>query len=120
MHLSDGGVGFLIHKNHGDNILSVKKISARVVYLILKLSKKYTIKIIQAYAPTTIYSDQDIEIFYDNISSAPSEAHTHFTILCGDFNTKIGLNAHESELCLGNFGSDGRNNRGTALLNFLL
>lgn len=34
---------------------------------------------------------------------------------CGDFNAKIVLKANESEVCLGNFGSDGKSDRVTAL-----
>lgn len=41
-----GGVGFLIHKRHKSSIVSLNKISTRVISLILKLNTRYNIKLI--------------------------------------------------------------------------
>lgn len=117
---SEGGIGFLIHKRLIANILSLKKISSRVAYLTLRLSTKYTLKIIQVYAPTSSRTDEEVEAFYEDVSLALRETNAHFTILCGDFNAKLGLKSDESETSLGNFGSDGRNERGETMLSFLL
>lgn len=117
---SEGGVGFIINKRLKNQILTVKKISTRVVYLVLKLNEKYNIKVIQVYAPTSSHPDEEVDIFYEEITSALNETSTHFTIICGDFNAKIGTKLDTSESSLGNFGSEGRNARGETLLGFLL
>lgn len=101
------GVGFLIHKRHHVNIISIKRISNRVT--ILKIGNKRTIKIIQVYTPTSFHLDEEIEVFY----------YSHFTILCDDFNAKINLMQDGSETCLGSFGSEGRNETEEVLLGFL-
>lgn len=41
-----GGIEFLIHKRHKSSILSLNKISTRVISLILKLNTRYNIKLI--------------------------------------------------------------------------
>lgn len=82
--------------------------------------KIHQMKIIQAYAPTLSHADEEVEIFYEHISSALNETNTHFTILCGDFNAKLDLKSNESETSLRNFRSEGRNERGETMLSFLL
>lgn len=117
---SIGGTGFLIHKRHGSSIISLKKISNRVIYLVIRLNNRYELKIIHIYAPTTQHSDEEVEMFYDEIDTALRDHHTQFTILCGDFNAKIGMKENDTETALGKFGSEGRNDRGETLLGYLL
>lgn len=117
---SVGGVGFFIHKKHKKNVVDIKSVSTRVAYVTLKLNNRYKLKIIQVYAPTTQHPDEEVEDFYDDISVALKDTPTHFTILCGDFNAKLGLKEDEAETSLGNFGTLGRNERGETLLGFLL
>lgn len=117
---SVGGTGFLIHKRHRTNILSLKKISTRVICLVLKLNTRYNIKIIQAYAPTSNHTDEEVELFYDDIRDAISGQKAHYTILCGDFNAKTGARLNDAESSLGSHGLEGRNDRGDTLLGFLL
>ena len=54
------GVGFLVNKNIAGNIISFNSISDRVAWLKVKLNKRYTLKIVQVYAPTSISSEDDI------------------------------------------------------------
>ncbi|XP_044759008.1 craniofacial development protein 2-like [Coccinella septempunctata] len=117
---SIGGTGFLIHKRHNSGIVSIKTISPRVIYVILRLNKRYNMKFIQVYAPTTKQTDEEMDLFYDDVSKAWEDQRTHFTFLCGDFNAKVGLKSNNSETALGGFGSEGRNDRGEMLLGFLL
>lgn len=117
---SVGGVGFFVHKKHTKNIICTSSISSRVAYLILKLNDRYKLKIIQVYAPTTDHPDDEVELFYEEISMAFNESPTHFNILCGDFNAKMGTKVAEEETALGNFGTPGRNERGETLLTYLL
>lgn len=117
---SEGGVGFIIHKKHTKNIEHLESVSPRVCFLVLKLNQRYSIKIIQVYAPTSTYSDEDLETFYEDIAMAMSKVPTHFTVIVGDFNAKIGRKQDESEFSLGQYGIGERNDRGNFLLQFLL
>lgn len=116
---SNGGIGFLIHKNHTQNIVSIKSISERVAYVIMSLNKHYNMKIIQVYAPTSDHSDEEIESLYEDIETANQETKCHYTFIMGDFNAKVGKQMDDSETAMGNFGSEGRNERGQMLLDFL-
>lgn len=66
---SEGGIGFIVHKRHKNNIKQIKIISVRVTYLILKLNSKNDIKLIQAYAQTFNHADEEVECLYDDVST---------------------------------------------------
>jgi len=86
------------------------------IALILQLTAKFTIKIIQVDAPTS----DEIDMFYEDFTKAIKQNPASYTIICRDFNTKIGLKSDPSEVALGNFGSLDRNEHGKMLLSFLL
>lgn len=111
--------GFLVYKKYVKQIVDVKKISPRVIYIILHLNTKYSIKIIQTYAPTSDYSEQEVENYYEDISTPLQEGTTRFTLLIGDFNVKIGGKRDEAETAIGQHGLGERNERGTTLIEFL-
>ena len=50
------GVGFLINKKWKDNITRVSSGSSRVAELILRITDRYQLKIVQVYAPTTTFT----------------------------------------------------------------
>ena len=83
------GVGFLINKNGKDNITRVSSGSSRVAELILRITDRYQLKIVQVYAPTTSHSDEETDNFYNTIDEI-LEKQTHYTIVMGDFNAKVG------------------------------
>lgn len=116
---SEGGVGFIVHRKHTQNIIEIKSISTRVIYLTLKLNTRYSMKVIQAYAPTSTSEEEEIEVFYDNLNEAFRVCPAHYTLLIGDFNAKLGRRQDESENPLGNYGYGERNERSGRLLNFL-
>lgn len=62
----------------------------RVASITLRLSERYTIQIIQVYAPTTSYSEEDIEEVYNEITQALDDNNSHFKYIIGDFNAKVG------------------------------
>ncbi|XP_072375853.1 uncharacterized protein [Diabrotica undecimpunctata] len=107
--MSVGGVGFFINKQLAGNLKTVQSVSTRVTYATFKKKTRYYLKVIQAYAPTTEYTDEEIEVFYDDLSTAITNDRTHFTVICGDFNAKIGTKTGTSRkiTALGNFGSQG-------------
>jgi endonuclease/exonuclease/phosphatase family metal-dependent hydrolase len=113
------GVGLFINKRWSNQITHTKSISDRVIYVCLKLNSKYSIKLIQAYAPTSTHDDEEVETFYEDISKAMEENRTHYLFILGDFNAKLGKREEDSEISIGNFSYDQRNERGDTLLNFL-
>nr|ADI61810.1 endonuclease-reverse transcriptase [Bombyx mori] len=114
-----GGVGFLVNKILTDNIVEVSSVSTRVAYLIIKLTERYSLKVVQVYAPTSSYSDDDVEIVYDDITRALHDTtKAHFNVVMGDFNAKVGVQTCD-ESVLGSFGYGCRNHRGQMLVNFL-
>lgn len=62
----------------------------------------------------------DEEMFFDEIDNALRDHHTQITILCDDFNAKIGIKENDTATTLEKFVSEGRNNRGETLLGYLL
>lgn len=57
----------------------------------MKLNSRYNIKIVQVYAPNTNHTDEQVDIFYEEVAAAIKQNPEHYTIICGDFNAKIGL-----------------------------
>ncbi|KAL0868479.1 hypothetical protein ABMA27_007962 [Loxostege sticticalis] len=116
--LSQGGVGFLVHRSLINNIITIGSVSSRVAYLILRLSKRYSLKVIQVYAPTSKHPDEEVEVMYEDISRAIHKSTTYFNVVMGDFNAKLGKRG-DGELKVGEFGYGQRNSRGQRLAEFL-
>ena len=108
------GVGFLINKKWKDNITRVSSGSSRVAELVLRITDRYQLKIVQVYAPTTSHSDEETDNFYNTIDKI-LEKQTHYTIVMGDFNVKVGGQTNTSERATGCFGLGQRNERGDTL-----
>ena len=86
--------------------------------MIVQLSGKDHMCIIQVYAPTSDYDDEVIEAFYEDINKAFLENRGKYTIIMGDFNAKIGRREAGEEFIMGKFGTGERNKRGERLLEF--
>ncbi|CAK1595319.1 unnamed protein product [Parnassius mnemosyne] len=117
-HLSQGGVGFIVHKSLVNNVVKIGSVSTRVAYLILRITKRYSLKVIQVYAPTSARPDEEVEEMYEDISRAMHSSKTQYTVLMGDFNAKLGTREN-SELKVGKFGIGQRNPRGQQLADFM-
>ena len=72
------GVGFLINKKWKDNITRVSSGSSRVAELILRITDRYQLKIVQVYAPTISHSAEETDNFYNTIDKI-LEKQTHYT-----------------------------------------
>ena len=83
------GVGFLVNKKWKDNITRVPSGSSRVAELVLRITDRYQLKIVQVYAPTTSHSDEETANFYNTIDKI-LEKQAHYTIALGDSNAKVG------------------------------
>ena len=70
-------------------ITRVSSGSSRVAELVLRITDRYQLKIVQVYASTTSHSDEETDNFYNTIDKI-LEKQTHYTIVMGDFNAKVG------------------------------
>ena len=104
-----------INKKWKDNITRVSSGSSRVAELILRITDRYQLKIVQVYAPTTSHSDEETDNFYNTIDKI-LEKQTHYTIVMGDINAKVGGQTNTSERATGCFGLGQRNERGDTLV----
>ncbi|CAH2097258.1 unnamed protein product [Euphydryas editha] len=116
---SQGGVGFLVHKTLSNNVVEVSSVSTRVAYLVLKLTDRYSLKVIQVYAPTSTHSDDEVEALYEDISKAlHGTTSAFYNVVMGDFNAKVGVQDRD-ESVIGPHGLGRRNRRGQMLVDFL-
>ena len=112
------GVGFLVKSSVEKCILGFWPVSSRNIMLKVK-AKPFDIAIIQTYAPTSSYSDEEIEEHYEEINKMVKEVKsTDVLLIIGDFNAKIG-NCKYQDL-VGNYGLGERNQRGDRLLQFCI
>src|SRR5271163_2190989 len=89
-----------------------------VAMLVVKINSKYTIKVIQVYAPTSTYDDEIVEEMYDEINTLMDAVKTHCTMVIGDFNAKIGSRKTGEDNIMGISGIGERNERGERLIEF--
>lgn len=110
------GVGIILHNKIAKMVEGYIALSDRII--ITKLNTKpFKINIMQVYAPTTDTSDEEIEIFYEEIEEALSTTKSQeINIILGDFNAKVGK-GKESNV-VGSFGLGRRNQRGERLIEF--
>ena len=90
--------------------------SSRTGTLLISIGKSRTLKIIQAYAPTSLCEEEELEDFYLEVDEALKKKST-YTVLMGDFNAKIGRSCIGGKL-IGKFCLGDRNDRGERLATF--
>ena len=93
-----GGVGFLIHKKLKGNIEEFHATSNRVASVTIRISKRYKIIIIQVYAPTSVSSQEELEEFYNDLQTEMRHKKTHYNVIMGDFNAKVGKGDEDCRL----------------------
>ncbi|KAH0999458.1 hypothetical protein HUJ04_001351 [Dendroctonus ponderosae] len=65
----------------GDNDSTDGGVGLRVAFLVLRLSSKYRLKVIQVYATTTTNSDEEVESCYEKLAAAMAKAQLITTLL---------------------------------------
>ena len=65
-NIHEQGVGLLVHKNTVNCVIDCYPISNRLITILLR-AKPFKITIIKAYAPTSAYSYEDVEVFYEEL-----------------------------------------------------
>ena len=75
--------------------------------------------VIQVYAPTNDYSDEDKDAFYEQLQATWNKAPKHdVKIVMGDFNAKVGESNQGHEEHMGTHGLGVRNDNGRRLIEF--
>ncbi|XP_072397950.1 uncharacterized protein [Diabrotica undecimpunctata] len=108
-----GGVAFLINKRASYKVTKFCAVSNGVIYLVIALNSRYSLQIIHGYAPTGNSTDEETESFYEDLTTARNQEKSHFVIMTGDFNAKIGTKEEGDTQYIGRFGLDNRNERST-------
>ena len=113
------GVGFIVNKKVKDCVLSCTPFSSRLITIRVS-AKPMNITIIQVYAPTSEYEDQEVEELYEEIEKIIQKApKKDLIIVQGDFNAKIGPDAYKVWAgTVGRYGVGETNDRGLRLLEF--
>ena len=63
------GVGFLVHKNIVNTVMECRPVSSRLITIRLR-AVPFNVTIVQAYAQTSDYCENEIEEFYDQLQDA--------------------------------------------------
>ena len=91
-------------------------ISERVMMMKMD-AKPFKLVLIQVYAPTTDYSEEEVDMFYQEVEEAIAVAKTtDMVFVLGDLNAKVGRGKEEKTV--GPHGLGIRNERGERLVNF--
>ena len=115
---SIGGVGFLVHKKIKDRVLEYEGAGNRVASLTLKINSKYQLQAVQVYVPTSSHNDEEVEELYEEVAKIMEKNKSHYRIIMGDFNAKVGQQLQGDGGAVGAFGLGERNERGTRLVQF--
>ena len=82
-------------------------------------SASHKITVIDAYAPTTASSDEDIEAFYNILEDALVKVHKKdILVIIGDWDAKIGSDNTDWKSAMRRYGYGDRDERGEHLLEF--
>lgn len=85
-----GGIGILISPKASENLLSLTKISDRIIIAEFNSNPKTTL--ISCYSPTNVSDEDNVDDFYSSLSRAVLNTPAHnFLLICGDFNAEVGL-----------------------------
>lgn len=113
------GVGFLVHKSIVNTVMGCRPITERFITIRLKATP-FNITIIQAYAPTTTHSDEEVEDFYEQLQEIIDQSpKKDIIVVQGDWNAKVGKDSQKEwqNIC-GPSCNDETNDRGLRLLEF--
>ena len=86
------GVGFLVHKDIVNTVMGCRPVSSRLITISLR-AVPFNITIVQAYARTSDYDDNEIEEFYDQLKNKIDlTPKKDILVVQGDWNAKAGRN----------------------------
>jgi len=110
-----GGVGLLLSKTASRSLVDWNPISSRLISASF-IGQGHSITIIQAYAPTTSHSEEEVDEFYKMLQHTVDNApRKDIKIVMGDFNAQVGVNNVTWNGVLGRYGYGLMNERGELL-----
>ena len=113
----ENGVGFIMDEEHARSLKGFWTLSDRVCMIKLD-AKQLDINIIQAYAPTSDSTDEELDKFYSELETAMKQCKsTDNTIIQRDFNAKVGKRSRDENM--GAYGLGQRNERGNRLVEWV-
>ena len=90
------GVGFLVHKDNVNTVMGCRLVSSRLITIRLR-AVPFIITIVQAYAPTSDYDDNEVEEFYAQLQNVIDQtSKKDIFVVQGDRNAKVGKNICEN------------------------
>lgn len=113
------GVGLLVHKDAVRSVLECTPVNSRMMTMRLS-AQPFDITIVQVYAPTSASSEEELDEFYEQLSTLLDKVPKNdFLIVQGDLNAKIGTDAHlKWNGTVGKYGCGVTNERGEILMDF--
>ena len=118
---TEHGVGFFVHKDIVNTVMGCRPVSSRLITIRLR-AIPFNITIVQVYAPTSDYDDNEIEECYDQLQNVIDQTPTKdILVVQGDWNVKVGKDASGNwqGIC-GPSYIDDTNERGLRLLKFAI
>ena len=94
-------------------------ISERLIHLRIPLAKDRYLSMINVYAPTMTYANEEKEAFYQALASVVDHVNVVDKLLIlGDFNAQVRKDHTTCSDAIGKFGKGNKNSNGELLLNF--
>lgn len=116
----EAGVGFLLSKRARQALLGYRPVNARIMVARFE-ANPFNISVIQVYATTADSSEEESELFYNDLTKTIQELPKRdIWIITGDWNAKIGTDRSGYERVMGTYGLGDRNKRGEKLLEFAM
>ncbi|XP_072043194.1 craniofacial development protein 2-like [Amphiura filiformis] len=111
------GVAFVVNEEVAKCVLGYNPINERIITIRIQ-GKPMNMSVIQAYAPTSASSDEEIQQFYDQLQQAIDSIHKRdILVVTGDFNAKVGARS-TNKYVMGSNGLGEQNERERCLLTF--
>lgn len=82
------------------------------------INSRYSLQVIQIYAPTCSHDDLEVEEPYEEVTRAMDRRQSHYEVVMGDFNAKIGRHQQSDGATTGMHGLGERNERGEMMVQF--
>ncbi|XP_072048728.1 craniofacial development protein 2-like [Amphiura filiformis] len=87
---SNSGVGFLVNKNIKDKIISYRHSGDRIAQIIIQLSERYRLQIIQVYATTTNHDEEEVIELYEEVHKLIEKEFYTLKLLWETLTLKLG------------------------------
>jgi hypothetical protein len=108
------GVAIILDPETAKSVKNYWPVSDRVIAIKLQ-GKPFDICIVQSYAPTSDYEDEEVDGFYEDLDNVMRQMKSQdVKIVMGDFNAKVGKEKIEN--IVGPFGLGEINSRGERLV----